>query len=133
MSLVGLADSGYFTLVYYGRMPADSHLIPKTCRMEQGACRTVLNSEYARVFRVPNSLLGLVYYAFTIVAAVMLICGDRGLLAYAFVASLVSVAFSAYLAVALVSRVRLPCPLCFLAHGVNLALLVLLSVLALLT
>ncbi|MDO8683227.1 MAG: vitamin K epoxide reductase family protein [Armatimonadota bacterium] len=128
LSLAGLADSLYFTLVYYGYMRPDARFIPAICQMENSACKTVLESKYARVFSIPNSLLGLPYYALTAsICLIHWIYGTWLLLPYALIASAIAVAFSAYLTRALIYKLRQPCPLCFLAHAINLLLLALLA------
>ena len=130
LSAAGLADSLYFTLVQYGRMRPDSRMIPGVCRMRESECRSLLDTRYARVLGLPNSLFGLPFYAFT--AAVCLLCrttGCRFLLPYALAACIAAFLLSAYLFDALVRKLRRRCPLCFLSHAINAALVVLFALL----
>ncbi|MFQ5696346.1 MAG: vitamin K epoxide reductase family protein [Terriglobia bacterium] len=64
LSLLGLANSLYFTLVYYGRL--ESREVPVAfCRRSERTCLTILHTPYARVFGVPNSLLAIGFYLLT--------------------------------------------------------------------
>lgn len=127
LALVGLAISLYFTLVYYGRLRPDSPLVPSVADPEQGACRTILETPWAHVFGLPNSLLGMGYYAIVMVAsAIRLAMGTWPLLPVLIALAAAAALFSVYLAWSLIYRVRVLCPLCFTAQGINLVMLVLL-------
>jgi uncharacterized membrane protein len=67
LAAIGLYIAAYFTLVYYGLLDAGTKLMPRVCRLEERTCQTVLSSRFARVFGVPNSLLGVFYYGTVIV------------------------------------------------------------------
>jgi uncharacterized membrane protein len=137
LALAGLVNALYFTLAYFGRVK-NSRWVPEIlCAREGSSCVTVVQTPYARVFGVPNSLLGILYYVAVIIwvalrdpiattvpaAAIPL----RGLL---IAASGLTVALGFYLIFALRRRLHVDCPLCYTAHGINAALLVLLIVLA---
>ena len=118
------------TLAYYGRvMP--SRLLPSAlCKWEEGTCLTVLRTSYARVFGVPNSLLGILFY--------LVMLGGTGyvethpaVLHGLLAAATSAVLLGAYLITALRVRLRASCPLCYVGHAVNTALLVLVGSLAL--
>jgi len=125
LSIAGLANALYFTLAYYGLIRAHDRVIPSVfCSAEENKCLNVLGTPYARVFWVPNSLLGVIYYL-----AIL------GLVAWGFlsyVPSLIlnsylgvaafTVAFGAYLTYALFFKIKIPCPLCLTGHGINLAI-----------
>ena len=68
LAMVGLYIAAYFTLVYYGVVKADSRMMPQVCQLDDRSCKTVLQTRQARVFGVPNSLLGVVYYFVAIVS-----------------------------------------------------------------
>lgn len=128
VSFVGLLDSLYFLLVTYRWMRPDPTWLPPVCRMDQATCARVVDTPQARLFGIPNSVYGLIWYALTATAGVLLLtrgeipnCRILALLA------LLPVAFSLYLAHALIVRLKTFCPLCFLAHGLNFALPVLLT------
>ena len=67
LSLAGLADALYFTLAYYGRVKKARWVPEVLCAREGSSCVTVVQSPYARVFGVPNSLLGILYYGALII------------------------------------------------------------------
>lgn len=105
VSLVGLVDS----ITFMARRPP------------------ILASPYARVFRWPNAVYGIAWYAVTLVAGTWWLVGGRvrfceGLV----IASVATVIFSAYLLWALVFRERTLCRLCLVGHACNAALLPLL-------
>ncbi|MBI4481619.1 MAG: vitamin K epoxide reductase family protein [Acidobacteria bacterium] len=123
-SALGLLISLYFTLVTYGWMRPDPRWLPAFCRMEENSCRRIVDTRQARVFGIPNSLLGIFYYAFLLGAVVR---GFQEPSLWAFrTASAVTVGLGAYLTYALLFRLRIPCPLCLTSHGLNLLIFALL-------
>jgi uncharacterized membrane protein len=66
LATIGLYIAAYFTLVFYGHLNANTRLMPSVCRLEERTCQTVLGTKYAKVFGVPNSLLGVLYYSIVI-------------------------------------------------------------------
>lgn len=126
LAAVGLYIAAYFTLVYYGVLEAGTRLMPRVCRLDERTCQTVLSTRFARVFGVPNSLLGVLYY----VCVIALL--STGWLTPTLGAALVAVAWftvvlGAFLAYSLFLIIKVPCPLCLAAHTINLALAILLS------
>jgi uncharacterized membrane protein len=125
LSTAGLANALYFTLAYYGLIQAHSRLVPSVfCNTEESKCLNVLGTPYARVFWVPNSLLGVLYYLAVLgfVAWEALVDVPLPILnAYLGVAAF-TVAFGIYLTYALFFRIKIPCPLCLTGHGINLAI-----------
>jgi uncharacterized membrane protein len=135
LSLAGLADALYFTLAYYGRVRGARWVPQILCAREGSSCVTVLQTPYARVLGVPNSLLGILYYL-----AVMLWLAWSGhahsikvyftfflfLTGALMVAVIAAVILGGYLVYALRHRLHTHCPLCYTAHGINLALFILL-------
>lgn len=123
LALVGLAIAGYFTGVSYRLIAADAPFIPRRCRIGEAACARVLDSPRARVFGLPNSLLGMAYYLGVIGLAVAGAGAVPGwmLVGYRLVA-LGTVVLGAYLSVSLLFITRVPCVLCFAAHALNLAI-----------
>ena len=131
LSLAGLADAFYFTFAYYGRIKKARWVPEILCAREGSSCVTVVETRYARVFRVPNSLLGIVFY----VAVASWTLTERIVharwLAWALIAaSAVAVTLGFYLIYALRRILHTDCPLCYTAHAINAALLVLLILLA---
>jgi uncharacterized membrane protein len=142
LSLAGLANVLYFTFAYYGRIKKARWVPEILCAREGSSCVTVVQTPYARVFGVPNSLLGIGYYLLLMAGV-----GDNwhfGINFYIHFASVVyplglvllilisagTVVFGAYLIYALRRKLHVDCPLCYTAHAINAALLVLLVVLA---
>src|SRR5271155_3800489 len=62
LSLAGMANAFYFTFAYYGRIKKARWVPAVLCAREGSSCVTVVQTPYARVFGVPNSLLGIFYY-----------------------------------------------------------------------
>jgi uncharacterized membrane protein len=140
LSVVGLWDAFYFTFAYYGRVRKARWVPAILCAREGSNCVTVVQTPYARVFGVPNSLLGIFFY-FAVIAWVviatwmesganpaglhwMVACGEL-LIA----AALVAVLLGLYLVYSLIVKLHTHCPLCYTAHTINTALLVLISIL----
>ena len=135
LALAGLANALYFTLAYYGRVK-NSRWVPEVlCARQGSSCATVVQTPYARVFGVPNSLLGIIYYVAMLVwlpwtGAVhfqeellwLLVGWTCALL----LGGVISIVLGIYLVYALRRRLRVDCPLCYAAHAINSALLVLL-------
>jgi len=115
-AIAGLAIASYFSLVYYRLIEADNRWIPSFCRMERGACMRILDTPEAKVFGVPNSLLGVIYYG------AILIVPIQQFETLFLVASIFSVGLGMYLVHALFVRLKMHCPLCYTAHGINLAI-----------
>jgi uncharacterized membrane protein len=137
LSLGGLVISLYFTLAYFGRVKHSRWVPELFCAREGSSCVTVVQTPYARVFGVPNSLLGMVFYAALIAwllipARTGAVMFDSALpvwragLWFFLPASIATVALGFYLVYALRRILHLDCPLCYTAHAINLALLVLL-------
>ena len=136
LSLGGLADALYFTLAYYGRVRKARWVPEIFCAREYSSCVTVVRTPYARVFGVPNSLLGVIYYGLLLVwimfipryvsisEHVLRPFETLGLLLLG--ASLCTVILSFYLIYALRRILHTHCPLCYAAHAINIVLFVLL-------
>lgn len=125
LALAGLADALYFTFAYYGRIRKARWVPEILCAREGSNCVTVVQTPYARVFGVPNSLLGIVYYLLLILWAV---AGPLvSALGWALIAaSAGTVILGFYLIYSLRRKLYIDCPLCYAAHAINAVLLVLL-------
>ncbi len=127
LSLGGLINATYFTLAFYGWIGA-SRLVPRSlCRTDESDCLSVIRTPYARIFGLPNSVLGMGFYL-SLLAGIQF-GGDQAairmvLLALSGIVFLVGL----YLIYALRVHLRARCPLCYLAHGINAAILVLLGI-----
>ena len=110
---VGLALSLYFTLAYYGWIEARA-LPAAFCRREERSCLTILQTPYARVFGVPNSVLGLLLYLLVgAVAALSLTSGaaPAWLWPVTFTGAVLSVLLAPYLIWALLAQLKTWCRL----------------------
>jgi uncharacterized membrane protein len=135
LSLAGLLDALYFTLAYYGHVKKARWVPQALCASEGSNCVAVVRTIYARVFGMPNSLLGIAYYLALIgwilvgggqasaAGTAVWLHGARWLLV---AASGVAVVLGFYLTHALWRVLRVHCPLCYAAHAINLALMALL-------
>jgi uncharacterized membrane protein len=125
LSGAGLYISLYFSLVYYRLISPRNSLVPAFCRTEESACRLVVHHLDARVFGVPNSVLGVGYYVLLMLIGV----GVNFLMFVSLmrVASWASVVLGAYLVYSLFYRVKVLCPLCLFSHGLNLVIAVVLT------
>ena len=137
VSVAGLANALYFTFAYYGRVRGSRWIPEVLCAREGSSCVTVLHTTYARVFGVPNSLLGIFYYPLLIAWA--LVGAPRALdvffrgnhfvvatLGFLELMALAAVLLGFYLIYALRRKLHTRCPLCYAGHAINAALLVLL-------
>jgi uncharacterized membrane protein len=137
LAMAGLVNALYFTFAYYGRVK-NARWVPEIlCAREGSSCVTVVQTPYARVFRVPNSLLGIVYYL-----AILLWLPWRGAVHFTeehlwvflswtcalVLGGAISVVLGIYLVHALRRVLRVDCPLCYAAHAINILLLILLVV-----
>ena len=120
LSTIGLYISAYFTLVYYGIVKADTKYVPAFCRMDEGSCMLIVHHSDAKVFGVPNALLGIAYYSCVLLFSVGV---DGGvLLSGLIVSSLVAVILGVYLAYSLFVKLRVKCFLCLSSHGINMTI-----------
>ena len=117
LAAVGLWISVYFTGVSYHWFSPNVLWIPRVCRLEERTCLSVLQTPRAKIFGVPNSSFGIFLYIFLILDAFFKFPVWIGL----FFLSL-ALARSVYLAYSLLFVTRIPCPLCFTSHAVNLIL-----------
>lgn len=124
LSLVGLINATYFTLAFYGWIEA-SRLVPRPlCRTDESGCLSVIRTPYARIFGLPNSLLGMGFYL-AVMAGLPFMSAHSALRMALLAAGGLVFLVGIYLIYALRVRLRASCPLCYVAHGVNTAILVL--------
>jgi len=70
LCVVGFGISSYFTGVAYHWVRPDTRWIPAVCRMGKQTCATIVFTPRARVFGVPNSVLGQLFYPLLAIVAV---------------------------------------------------------------
>lgn len=123
-AVVGALDALYFVLVTYGAMRPDARLVPRVCRMDEDSCARIVHTRWGRLLGLPNAVYGLAWYLLVGGVAVADLAGaSPGWCALLLAGAAATVAVSAVLAWALVRRLRVACPLCFLGHGLNVAIL----------
>ena len=126
LAAIGFVISSYFTAVAFRWIRPDENWIPAFCRMEDRTCASIVFAPQARVFGPPNSLLGQIYYLALLVGLVAGWVDEPRVLGLSVLASLVTVGLAAYLSYQLLYVTRVPCPLCFSAHGINVLIFALL-------
>ena len=137
VSGAGLANALYFTFAYYGRVRGARWIPEALCAREGSSCVTVLQTPYARVFGVPNSLLGILYYLMLIAWSALqwspamdiyfhVTYFVLSLLHILILASAATVVLGFYLIYSLNYKLHTHCPLCYAGHAINATLLVLL-------
>ena len=117
LSLLGLWISIYFTGVFYKWFQPNVFWIPQVCQLKEESCITVLGTPRAKLFGIPNSAFGIGMYSYLILNL---------LIPFPLIIALVLLALavlrSIYLAYSLIFVTKIPCPLCFTSHAINLAL-----------
>lgn len=123
-AIVGLADAAYFVGVSYRWFAPDARWIPQVCRMEEETCATIVDTRYGRALGPPNAVFGMAWYLIVLgLAGVILRMGYVPACTLFLLAAAGTVMFSVYLIWALVEKLDVACPLCYLGHGLNLAIL----------
>ncbi len=122
LACLGLYISLYFTLVHCSLVQPAIRWIPAFCTMTNQTCHRIAQSRQARIFRIPNSLLGIAYYLGLIGLHTSGQPPTHAWLLIERAAAWVAVALGAYLSYALMRQLRTPCRLCYLSHLINLAL-----------
>jgi len=119
-SLTGLLISLYFTLVTYRLMKPDQRFIPPVCRLTENTCLSIVDSPQARLFGVPNSLLGIAYYLGVFSAATGILTHSTAHNDVLLAVSTGTLLIAAYLVYALLAVLKVRCVLCFTGHILNL-------------
>ncbi|MDA2933983.1 hypothetical protein MYX82_06535 [Acidobacteria bacterium AH-259-D05] len=128
LSALSFLIASYFTAVAYRWVDPDAAWIPSFCRMGERTCSSIVFTPRARVFGIPNSVLGQIFYT----AIIMGILGDflfaKPLFYFYLTGSLLTVLLGVFLTYSLLFLTRVPCKLCFTSHGINLAIFILLLI-----
>ena len=119
LAAVGISIATYFTAVAYRWVRPDARWIPAFCRMGEKTCASIVFTPRARVFGLPNSVLGQVFYLALLVGIPLGWPGQPPLSLLYLGASLLTVALAVYLSYSLLFITRVPCVLCFTSHAVN--------------
>ena len=119
LSSLGLLISTYFTCVSYGWCSHDSIWMPRFCRMEKETCGSIVFTWRAKLFGVPNSLLGQFYYLGIIAGVLLRGFSHDSFLQVFQIASAITVLVAIYLTYVLFMVIRVRCHLCLASHGIN--------------
>ena len=117
LSIVGLWISIYFTGVFYNWFKPNVFWIPQICQLKEASCMTILGTPRAKLFGIPNSAFGIALYGYLILNLFFLFPPEIAL-----VFLILAVLRSIYLAYSLIFVTKIPCPLCFTSHVINLIL-----------
>ncbi len=117
---VGLWIAFYFTGVSYRWFSADVKWVPPVCRLKESSCQLILETPRAKLFGVPNSVYGIGVYSYLI----LYFLGAPVWWAPGFIAMAFATVRSIYLVYSLLFITRIPCPLCFTSHAINLFLFI---------
>ena len=126
LCVVGFGIASYFTGVAYHWVRPDTRWIPAVCRMGEQTCATIVFTPRARVFGVPNSVLGQLFYPLLAVVAVTGGLNEPLIRLVLLGASGVTVLLGAYLTYSLLFVTRVNCVLCFTSHALNVVVFVIL-------
>ena len=126
LAIIGFLISSYFTVLSLNWLdPADSR-IPSLCRLGQQTCNRVIFSPRARVFGVPNSLLGQLFYVAILIGTISRLLFVEPFYLLFLSASFLTVLLAIYLSYSLLFLTRIRCFLCFTSHLINLIIFILL-------
>ena len=123
LSLLGLVLSALVTLVGAGIVRGEDPRLPRWCRFDEHGCAGVFRSPDAKLFWIPNAVLGLCYYgALIAITLVRDLLSD--LAGFLVVLGAFTVVVGIYLTARLVLVHRVRCDVCLASHCVNLLLFV---------
>jgi uncharacterized membrane protein len=126
VSLIGAAMSLYMTRKFY-KLAGRASTARSADGGPPGDDRSVVQTPYARVFVLPNSLYGVAFYTgIAVLSLVRLVTGRWVIPEAATAAAVLAAVFSVYLAWSLIFRLKMPCPICFASHIINILIAALL-------
>ena len=126
LATVGFCIATYFTAVAYRWMRPDTRWIPAFCRMGEQTCASIVFTPRARVFGLPNSVLGQAFYLALLAGTPLGLLDRPAPFALYLGASLLTVGLAVFLTYSLLFITRVPCVLCFTSHGINAVIFLLL-------
>lgn len=116
-SALGFLISLYFVLIYRGIVKGSKTLVPEEVCSEK-KCSSLLKTVFARALGVPNFYLGVLYYVLIFSATFTPYLSHPLFLILAWWV----LAFSVYLAFALMFRLKTACWLCYASHLLNIVI-----------
>ena len=118
LCLLGLWISIYFTGVSYHRFPVNVKWVPQICQLKEKSCGLIIHTPRAKLFGIPNSVYGIALYLYLI----LFFLGLPLAWWLGFLGAVLATLRSVYLAYSLIFVTKVPCPLCFTTHLINLIL-----------
>lgn len=119
LAVFGFVVASYFTAIAYRWINPQASYLPHFCRMGENTCASVVFTPRARVFGIPNSVLGQVYYLLLMSALWGGWLWTAPFYGLVLAASTLTVILGAYLTYSLLFLTRIPCKLCFTGHAIN--------------
>lgn len=89
LAILGLLDSLY---IFYKKQRKEKLV----CFVGQD-CNEVVNSQYSRIFKVPNEVLGIFFYLLVLGFAILVVLGTTELFGFSILLAIHAVAFVAFL------------------------------------
>ena len=128
LSTLGFFISSYFTALSFYWIQPETKWIPAFCRLGQQTCSRVIFSPRARIFGIPNSLLGQFFYIAILFGTLTQLLFVKPFILLFLSGSFLTVLLAAYLTYSLLFLTRIHCFLCFTSHGINVIIFVLLLI-----
>ena len=129
LALVGMADSGYLTLLHLHIIKSQPAGAADFCLFVGGGCEAVEQTSEATILGIPTAVLGVAYFTVLLGAAmVRLRMGNWPYVALLEVLLSIGLLFSGYLVFVLLFVFNLPCPFCLAAHSANALIVVLYAI-----
>jgi uncharacterized membrane protein len=119
LAILGLVISTYFTAIAYRWINPEAAYVPGFCRMGEKTCASVVFTPRARVFGIPNSVLGQGYYIFLLACLWTGTLWSEPLVWVVLVSSFLTVLLGIYLTYSLLFITRVNCRLCYTGHVIN--------------
>ncbi len=125
LSIAGLFISFYFLCAKRGWFPKFVKNMP-LC--DGNTCMRVSDSKYGKMFGVPNYIFGMFYYIVILLFSIFsFLHDDKNAHYFLLVMSWSTVLIAVYLTYALLVKLKTVCVPCFVLHGINVGIAVVLS------
>jgi len=122
---IGLFISLYFLLLSFKAIMIHLSHLPSFCRPDQNTCERILSHPDARLFGVPNFILGVAYYTLVLMLGVGFVHPLFEMFLRA--VSWGTVAVAVYLTYSLSFKLGASCQLCLASHVVSLFVSIILT------
>jgi len=119
LACAGFLISLYFSIASQGSASRIERYVPQFCRIDPASCARLLQTAEARLFGIPNSYLGLLFYT-ALIGSTLLSSLWQQLHFMLFFGSFLAVCAGVYLTYVLLIRMKIRCMLCLASHAINL-------------